>query len=77
LGPEVIADLLVIARSEALFVIGVNQNHYSAHGFDRLLEGLERDQRISDLGTDEVRMYDRDDHDHAFDLANVVSFRKA
>lgn len=75
LGPNVLISLLSIARSGALFVIGVNRAHYGDHGFDAALAGLADENRITEPSVDEIRMYSKEGHDHSADIAFAVSFR--
>ncbi|MEO0975670.1 MAG: methyltransferase domain-containing protein [Pseudomonadota bacterium] len=75
LGPDVLISLLSIARSGALFVIGVNRAHFGDHGFDAALAGLVREGRITEPAVDEIRMYSKEGHDHSADIAFAVSFR--
>lgn len=75
LGPDVLISLLSIARSGALFVVGVNRTHYADHGFDAALAGLVQEGRITEPAVDEIRMYSKEGHDHSADIAFAVSFR--
>jgi predicted TPR repeat methyltransferase len=77
LGPEPLAALLGIARSGALFVIGVNQQHFETRGFAPMLEALVRDRKIDPPQVEAIRMYARTDHAHADDLALILRYRKA
>lgn len=77
LGPEPLAALLGIARPGALFVIGVNEQHFKARDFSPMLEQLVRDNRIDPPQIEAVRIYSRTDHSHSDDLALVLRYRKA
>lgn len=76
LGPDTLENLLRIARSGALFVIGVNLVHFHTRGFATLLDDLHSTGKISASQTDEIRMYSKEGHDHSEDRALVVQFRK-
>ena len=77
LGPAPLAALLAIARPGALFVIGVNKQHFETQGFAPMLDALVRDRRIGTPRTEAIRMYSRPDHAHSGDLALVLHYRKA
>lgn len=76
LGPDVLANLLGIARNGALFVIGVNVQHFSRLKFDRLLSSLESRQKISRVTMADVEIYSKSGHTHSKDQARILSFRK-
>ena len=76
LGPEVLAALLDIGRDGALYVIGVNREHYKNLGFERTLDALADGGRISTPELREIRMYDKAGHDHSGDTAFAVRYRK-
>ncbi len=77
LGPEPLAALLGIARPGALFVIGVNQQHFQTREFAPMLEALVKDGKIEPPHIEAIRMYSRTDHAHADDLALILRYRKA
>lgn len=77
LGPDPLAALLSIARPGALFVIGVNQQHFQTRGFAPVLTALVHEGRIDPPQIQAIRMYSRNDHAHAEDLALVLRYRKA
>ncbi|MCB1379232.1 MAG: class I SAM-dependent methyltransferase [Alphaproteobacteria bacterium] len=76
LGPEALVALLAIARTSALFVIGVNKSHFQARNFDETLKALEHDGRIELLGIEDIKLYNKTHHAHAEDRVLVVEFRK-
>ncbi|MFT4729318.1 MAG: SAM-dependent methyltransferase [Granulosicoccus sp.] len=76
LGPEVLANLLGLARTGALFVIGVNVQHFSRLKFDELLIGLESRQEISQVMSADVEIYSKSGHTHSKDQAGILSYRK-
>lgn len=76
LGPEVLAGLLKIGRNGALYVIGVNREHFRNLGFDKTLAALAEGGRISKPDLREIRMYDKAGHDHSGDTAFAVVYRK-
>ena len=76
LGPEPLRGLLDIARSGALFIIGVNQHHFDAQGFARLLDDLAEEGAITPVKLDEIMMYSKSGHDHSNDRALILQYRK-
>lgn len=77
LGPDVLASLLAIGRDGALYVIGVNREHYKNLGFEQTLAALADEGRITRPELREIRMYDKEGHDHSGDVAIAVCYRKA
>ncbi len=77
LGPQVLTALLGLARTGALFVIGVNAAHYRALGFEAELGRLQAGARIGAVSAVEVPIYDKAEHEHAGDRALVLSWRVA
>ena len=76
LGPEVLDELLRVARNGALFVLGVNKDHFAASGFAEKLAALET--HLTDLALIDRRIYGpRAPLEHREDLASIVVFRKA
>jgi predicted TPR repeat methyltransferase len=74
LGPEVLPELLRIARPDALFVLSVNAAHHAAAGFGPALAAL--GGLIADLAQEEVPIY-AGEGVHAADRAFILRFRKA
>ena len=76
LGPDPLEPLLDIAKSGALFVIGVNKAFFVKAGFEPIIRDMEARACISDLRMIEVPMYDREGHDHSSDTAYAICYRK-
>jgi predicted TPR repeat methyltransferase len=76
LGPEPLRSLLDIARSGALFIIGVNQLHYEKRNFSNMFDALYSDGKISAPKIDDVKIYSKSGHDHSDDHALIVQYRK-
>ncbi len=77
LGPEPLRDLLDIARSNALYVIGVKKAFFLEAGFEPVLRDMEDSGLIKDLQSVEVPMYSKAGHDHSEDTALALVYRKA
>jgi predicted TPR repeat methyltransferase len=76
LGPEPLANLLQIARPNALFIIGVNQAHFISHNFAAVLDALRDTNRITPYKFDEIKMYAKSGHAHSDDRALILQYRK-
>ncbi len=76
LGPAPLRGLLDIARAGALFIIGVNQQHFEAQNFASLLDALVADGAITSVTLDEIKVYSKDGHDHSNDRAFILQYRK-
>ena len=76
LGPEPLEGLLDIARTDALFVIGVKKAFYREAGFEPVLRDLEARGLIKNLKVAEVPMYTKTGHDHSADTAFALVYRK-
>ena len=77
LGPEVLGELLRVARAGALFCLGVNVAVYETAGFAEAFARLVRERRITALDYDLIRVYaDGAAHAHADVMSSVVRFRK-
>lgn len=76
LGPEPLCNLLSIARSGGLFVIGVYQAHFEEQNFSETLDRLLRENKISPPKIDRVKIYSKIDHEHANDQALILQYRK-
>jgi SAM-dependent methyltransferase len=76
LGPEPIAELVRVARRDALFAIGINAEHFSGQSFDTFLAAMTREGHITEPAFEHVRIYTAADDEHADDLAMVTLFRK-
>lgn len=77
LGAGVLTALLGLAQDGALFVIGVNAAHFTAHGFEVEIQHLRDAGRIGPVTASEVPIYDKAGHDHAGDRALVLTWRAA
>ncbi|MEM9851419.1 MAG: methyltransferase domain-containing protein [Pseudomonadota bacterium] len=75
LGPDALPGLLRFAREDALFVIGINAEHYAARGFDAALAALTDAGRITAPAAKSVPVYAGKDTAHATDRALVCVFR--
>jgi len=76
LGPGPLRGLLSIARTGALFIIGVNKVHYEALEFSTVLNELAGNKAIDAVRVDEVKMYSKPDHEHSDDTALLLTYRK-
>ncbi len=76
LGPEPLRGLLDIARSGALFIIGVNQHHFEAQKFATVLDAMVADGAITPVNLHEIMMYSKPGHDHSNDRALILQYRK-
>jgi len=76
LGPGPLANLLHIARPGALFIIGVNQEHFTQRQFAETLDALQNAGKISPYRTDVTRMYSNPGHAHSEDRALILHYRK-
>lgn len=80
-GPEALPHLLAVARPQAQFALSINRRVWSLAGFDRELEALVDQARITDLHQIEVQVYGqaaaRIDAEHAGDRALIALFRAA
>jgi SAM-dependent methyltransferase len=80
-GPEALPHLLAVAAPQARFALSINRRVWQANGFDRALDDLARQGRITNLQLIEVEVYGAAaaaiDADHAADRALVALFRAA
>ena len=76
LGPEPLRGLLDIARSGALFIIGVNQRHFEAQIFPNVLDAMVADGAITQVKLMEIMIYSKPGHDHSGDRALILQYRK-
>jgi predicted TPR repeat methyltransferase len=77
LGPEPLRNLLQIAQSGALFVIGVNRAHFEKHGFSRILDQMARAKEFGPLEIAEINIYAKQGHEHSADRVLILHYRKA
>ncbi|HSF96036.1 MAG TPA: class I SAM-dependent methyltransferase [Thermohalobaculum sp.] len=76
LGPEVLGELLRIARPGALFCLGINLAIYDTAGFAAAFARLVRQRAVTALNFREIMIYEGADHAHAQDRCTVAWFRK-
>lgn len=80
-GPKALPNLLAIARPGAQFALSINRRVWSSAGFDRALDDLKTQSRITDPQLIEVEVYGQAaaalDADHAQDRALIALFRAA
>ena len=76
LGPEPLEVLLDIARTDALFIIGVKKVFYHEAGFEPVLRDMETRGLIKNMKVAEVPMYAKAGHDHSADTAFALVYRK-
>ena len=77
LGPEPLENLLTIAAPNALFCIGVNAQHYTAHGFNDVLLRMENSGQITPPILETVPIFSDPNSPHGTDTAYVLVYRKA
>ena len=76
LGPGPLRSLLDIARSGALFVIGVNQTHFDAQNFTPTLDAMQSSGQITPYHFDTIKIYSKPGHTHSNDRALILQYRK-
>jgi predicted TPR repeat methyltransferase len=76
LGPAPLRSLLHIARPGALFIIGVNQQHYQAQDFASVLDAMVDGGAITPVKFNKIKIYSKDGHAHSNDRAFVLQYRK-
>ena len=75
-GPQALPELLRVAKPDALFCLGINAQHFVAHGFGDAFDGLSTAGKIADLRYEDRPIYESDAHDHAGDRALIAVFRR-
>ena len=75
-GPEVLPELMRVARPGALFVCGVIPPVYDGAGFGSKLALLVAHKVITPVDFRDIPIYENADHDHANDRGLVMVFRK-
>lgn len=77
-GPEALPHLLAVAAPQAQFALSINRRVWTLAEFDRALQALADERRITDLQLIEVQVYGeaaaRIDADHAGDRALIALF---
>ncbi len=76
-GPEALGEVLRVARSGALFCLGINGAHFDAHGFGTAFERLAAAGRITAPDFVDCPVYGNESHTHGTTRALVAVFRKA
>lgn len=80
-GPEALPQLLAVAAPQAQVALSVNRRVWTSAGFDRALDQLATEARITGLQLLEVEVYGaaaaRIDAEHAADRAMIALFRAA
>jgi SAM-dependent methyltransferase len=74
-GPDALDELLRVAAPGALFCLGINAEHYRAHGFEARLSALQNAGAITAPALEDHPIYAAD-HDRAADRALVTVFRR-
>lgn len=76
-GPDAIEGLVACLRPGGLLCLGINAEHFSQRGFDRVVEDLSDRRLLSAATTTSVPIYDAspDAHEHAGDRALVLTAR--
>lgn len=75
-GPGALPELFRVARPGALFVLAINIHVYDGRGFGSAFAQAVAGGLIGPLDFREVRIYDRDDHEHGRDTGLVTLFRR-
>lgn len=76
LGPGPLIHLLDLAKPQGVFCISVSAGHYSRQGFAPMLDALHGQGKITRVRHQEIRIYDKPDHDHSGDKGLILTFRK-
>lgn len=77
LGPEVLPNLLPLARSGGLFVLGIKASHFQEAGFEGVLHGLADAGQITPHICENILAYEKAGHAHSGSDVEVLVFRKA
>lgn len=75
-GPEALPELFRVARPGALFVLAINVQVYDGRGFGSAFARAVAEEQIGPLDFREVRIYERDDHEHGQDTGLITLFRR-
>ena len=73
LGPESLENLIALVRSGGWIVIGVNNEHFLARGFEEKLAGLAKDGIITEPKSERIDVYEEGSV-HRGDQARVLIF---
>ena len=75
-GPEVLDELMRIAKPEALFAIGINLQVFDGAGFGSAFARAVAADRVTPLDFRDVPIYEGATHEHAGDRGIVAVFRR-
>lgn len=75
-GPQVLDELLRVARRGALCCLGVNLQVFDSAGFGSAFARLVAADRVTPLGFHEVAIYEQAGHPHAGDRGTIAVFRR-
>ncbi len=75
-GAEAFGELIRIAKSGALFCLGINPIVWESGGFQPAFDRLVEEGAISQPERERVPIYEDADHEHADDPGEIVVFRK-
>lgn len=76
LGPATLRPLLDLAKTGALFCVGINASHFKEAGFKQVFDELVTDLKITSPVFIQQHIYSGQDSDHAHDLATIAVYRK-
>ncbi len=81
LGPEILPALLALGRSNTLYCIGVNSEHYEQQGFAKVFNTMVKQNLITSPVLETQNIYapsgtTRQSSRHANDVATVVVYRQ-
>lgn len=77
LGPEAMENAISLGRSNALFILSINSEHFRTLGFNACLDKLNTRGLITNASHRTCQIYTDHNHDHAGDEAIICSFRKS
>lgn len=75
-GPVALDEMLRVARSDALFCLGVNLQVFDTAGFGSAFAQLVAAGRITPVNFREIGVYEGVEHEHAGDRCVIALFRK-
>lgn len=76
LGPDDLGNLLTLLRNGGLVCITISAAHFKVQGFAQFLDGLHQLNKITKPQIHTVPIYTGKTHEHAADMAHILSFRK-
>jgi predicted TPR repeat methyltransferase len=76
LGPQDLSNLLSILRKHGLVCITISAAHFKAQGFADYLQKMHKAGKITAHEIHTVPIYTGKTHEHATDMAHILSFRK-